>query len=574
MNKIKYFLIILTGIIIYSCADDFESPPTPSIFNNIAPVLVDTVDNLDVVLLKENENLSWDTLTWNPAVMYEGQGLVTHYAVQIGLQGNNFASLFEIQGGNTSDTAIIITIGNLNTKLLENGYEPVQTYDLELRIEAFVHEDLEVLYSDIFKFSVKTYKDIPVPDELYIFGDATTVGWGADTSLATYKDGGTFTVFTYLENNKKFRFLMEQDTADNTYNSESLITLPVNVENAGDVSKNFLFTGTTGWYKIEADYLTSTLTISEHTVGAATYTYDYDNLYLVGDYNSTDGVWDANNAVAFTKVSEGLFTIEKVLKDGAAFKFIGQQSWGDLDWANIKEEGNSGMLGPKEFNGNITFDGGDKTYEIKVNIKQGTYTLTEIATLPQAIYLVGTINGWNNYGQYIAALGNDVHVAYQYLDDASEIKILIERSSWDGLWGAGATPGEIADGGGNIVVSGLPTYTVPGFYEIKFDLFNKTVVLTPVAIGVIGDAQAGGWDTDVNLSYNETSKIWEGQVTFLATGAYKFRANDDWAISFGGSLDNLIYNAGDIATPGAGTYDVTLDISGTDKFSATVTLAK
>lgn len=574
MNKIKYFLIILTGIIIYSCADDFESPPTPSIFNNIAPVLVDTVDNLDVVLLKENENLSWDTLTWNPAVMYEGQGLVTHYAVQIGLQGNNFASLFEIQGGNTSDTAIIITIGNLNTKLLENGYEPVQTYDLELRIEAFVHEDLEVLYSDIFKFSVKTYKDIPVPDELYIFGDATTVGWGADTSLATYKDGGTFTVFTYLENNKKFRFLMEQDTADNTYNSESLITLPVNVENAGDVSKNFLFTGTTGWYKIEADYLTSTLTISEHTVGAATYTYDYDNLYLVGDYNSTDGVWDANNAVAFTKVSEGLFTIEKVLKDGAAFKFIGQQSWGDLDWANIKEEGNSGMLGPKEFNGNITFDGGDKTYEIKVNIKQGTYTLTEIATLPQEIYLVGTINGWNNYGQYIAALGNDVHVAYQYLDDASEIKILIERSSWDGLWGAGATPGEIADGGGNIVVSGLPTYTVPGFYEIKFDLFNKTVVLTPVAIGVIGDAQAGGWDTDVNLSYNETSKIWEGQVTFLATGAYKFRANDDWAISFGGSLDNLIYNAGDIATPGAGTYDVTLDISGTDKFSATVILAK
>ncbi|OFX22813.1 MAG: hypothetical protein A2041_02065 [Bacteroidetes bacterium GWA2_31_9b] len=574
MNKIKYLLIVLVAVFIYSCQEDFDNPPAPLTFNNVGPVVTDSIDNTPAILLKANEAIAWDTLAWNAAVLYEEQGLITHYSVQIDEQGNNFASLFEIESNTTSDTGIIITVGNLNTELLANGYSPVQMYNLELRIKAFVHSDLDSVYSKVYLFTITTYKDIPVPDALYLFGDATTVGWGADTSLATYKDGGTFTIFTYLENNKKFRFLKAQNTNDNTYNFGSLITLPATVSSAEDADKNFLFTGATGWYKIEADYLASTLTIAEHTVGSVTYTYDYNNLYLVGDYNSTDGVWDANNAVAFTKVSEGLFSIEKVLKDGAAFKFIGQQSWGDLDWANIKEEGNSGMLGPKEFNGNITFDGGDKTYEIKVNIKQGTYTLTEIATLPQAIYLVGTINGWNNYGQYIAALGNDIHVAYQYLDDASEIKILIERSSWDGLWGAGATPGEIADGGGNIVVSGLPTYTVPGFYEIKFDLFNGTVVLTPVAIGVIGDAQAGGWGTDVDLTYNGTSKKWEGQVTFLATGEYKFRANDDWAISFGGSLDNLIYNAGNIATPGAGTYDVTLDISGTDKFSATVTIVK
>ncbi len=578
MNKIKYLLIVLVAVFIYSCQEDFETPPAPPTYNNVGPVVTNSVDDTTAVLLKENEDVAWDTLAWNAAVLYEGQGLITHYAIQIDEQGNNFASLFEIESSTTSETEIVITVGNLNTKLLANGYGPVQTYDLELRIKAHVHDDLDSVYSNIYPFTVTTYKDVPVPETLFLFGDATTVGWGADTSLTTYKEEGKYTIFTYLENDKQFRFLETQELEgenDFKYNFNSFAVLPDNVDDAGnDDDNNFKFTGATGWYKIEADYLTSTLTIAEHTVGSETYTYDYDNLYIVGDYNDADPFWDAGNAVAMTKVSEGLFTIEKQLKDGAMFKFLGQQSWGDLDWGNIGGDGNIGTLGPKEFNGNITFDGGDKTYEIKVNIKEGTYGLTEIATLPQEIWLVGSVNGWNNYGQYLAALGNNVHAGYQYLDDASEIKILVERSSWDGLWGAGASPGEIADGGGNIVASGLPTYTVPGFYEIKFDLFNGTVVLTPVAIGVIGSAQVGDWSTDTDLTFNTTTKVWEGQVTFFDTGEYKFRANDDWAISFGGTLETIEYNGGNLATPGAGTYDVTLDLSGEEKFSATVVAAK
>ncbi len=570
MNKIKYLLIVLLAVIIYSCAeDDFDNPPAPSNFINEAPELVDSIDNKTATLLKLNEAVAWDTLAWNPAQLYEGGGLVTHYSVQITDAGEDFSSYMEFESGTTSDTFIVITEGNLNTKLLENGYSPVQTYDLQLRIRSFVHEDLETVYTEAFPFSVTTYKDVPISETMYIYGNATTVGWDASKALLMYSDGGIHTGFTYLENNMKFRFLPQQDTLNNTYNSESIITYSSNVSAANDEMKNFVFTGTSGWYKIEANYLTSELIVEEHVAGTETYTYDYDNLYLVGDYNSTDGVWDAANAVPFTKVSEGLFKISTTLKDGAQFKFIGQQAWGDLEWANLGEGGNSGSLGPKGFNGNFSFDGGGETYNIVVNIKQGTYSIKAAN-----IWLVGSINGWNNYGQYLAAIGNDVHVGYQYLIGTDEFKILVERNSWDGLWGAGASPGEIADGGGNIVVSGLPTYTGEGFYEIKFDMINKTVVLTPVAIGVIGSAQAGDWSTDVDLTFNTTTKIWEGQVTFFATGEYKFRANDDWAISFGGSLDNIEYNGGNLATPGAGTYDVTLDLSGAEKFSATVTLAK
>ena len=85
---------------------------------------------------------------------------------------------------------------------------------------------------------------------------------------------------------------------------------------------------------------------------------------------------------------------------------------------------------------------------------------------------------------------------------------------------------------------------------------------------------AGDWSADTDLTFNTTTNVWEGQVTFFDTGEYKFRANDDWAISFGGALDNIVYNAGNLATPGAGTYNVTLDLSGAEKFSATVTAVK
>ena len=169
------------------------------------------------------------------------------------------------------------------------------------------------------------------------------------------------------------------------------------------------------------------------------------------------------------------------------------------------------------------------------------------------------------------AYGNNVHGAFQYLDDAARFKLLVQRGSWDGAWGTGDTAGEIKDGGDDISASALPTFDGPGFYEIKADLANGTVVLTKVAMGVIGNATPGGWDTDTDLTFNTTTKVWEGSVTFSASGEYKFRANDGWDINFGGALDNLVWFGDNIATPGAGTYNVVLDISGAEKFTATIT---
>ncbi|MCD4834563.1 MAG: SusF/SusE family outer membrane protein [Bacteroidales bacterium] len=510
MNKIKYLLIVLVAVFIYSCQEDFETPPAPPSYNNVGPVVTNSVDDTTAVLLKENEDVAWDTLAWNAAVLYEGQGLITHYAIQIDEQGNNFASLFEIESSTTSETEIVITVGNLNTKLLANGYGPVQTYDLELRIKAHVHDDLDSVYSNIYPFTVTTYKDVPVPETLFLFGDATTVGWGADTSLTTYKEEGKYTIFTYLENDKQFRFLETQELEgenDFKYNFNSFAVLPDNVDDAGDDDdNNFKFTGATGWYKIEADYLTSTLTIAEHTVGSETYTYDYDNLYIVGDYNDADPFWDAGNAVAMTKVSEGLFTIEKQLKDGAMFKFLGQQSWGDLDWGNIGGDGNSGTLGPKEFNGNITFDGGDKTYEIEVNIKQGTYTFTEVATLPTSLYMIGNAlnlddsdsNGtpdgwqWELTDAPMIPVYSKPHLFWKivWLNATGEFKFAPEKA-WGNDFGYDSDlgGGEYSIGGTNLPVTGTS-----GYYMVVVDLEANKISIADPDVYLMGNT-VGSWDT-------------------------------------------------------------------------------
>jgi len=202
----------------------------------------------------------------------------------------------------------------------------------------------------------------------------------------------------------------------------------------------------------------------------------------------------------------------------------------------------------------------------------------EVETIGE-FFIVGSINGWNNHGQYMAYLGDGVFVAYQHLENADQFKFFPVRDTWDNGWGAEGgdcgTAGTAVLGGGNICANNQSGFSVDGFYEIKFNATNETVELTLISsMGVIGDAQAGAWDTDVDLTFNTTTSVWEGQVTFLGTGAYKFRANDDWDINFGGALTDLTSGGDNMASPAAGTYDVVLDLSGPDNFNSTVTPVK
>ena len=92
-----------------------------------------------------------------------------------------------------------------------------------------------------------------------------------------------------------------------------------------------------------------------------------------------------------------------------------------------------------------------------------------------------------------------------------------------------------------------------------------TVTFNPndFQMAVIGDATANGWDADRNLFHKEEGGVhtWYGVVTFADSGAFKFRANDEWNFDLGGpDLTNLGIggNGANIDSPGAGAYYITL----------------
>ena len=75
---------------------------------------------------------------------------------------------------------------------------------------------------------------------------------------------------------------------------------------------------------------------------------------------------------------------------------------------------------------------------------------------------------------------------------------------------------------------------------------------------MIGPAQSGGWDADTDLIYNQETDLWEATMT-LSAGEFKFRANDDWAINYGGA-DILTPSGDNIVLETAGTYNVVLNL--------------
>ncbi len=280
--------------------------------------------------------------------------------------------------------------------------------------------------------------------------------------------------------------------------------------------------------------------------------------YLVGDMFKAeeDNGWSIKAAKAFMHsdkdvYDDPVFTITFETKEADQYwKIIPKKNIdaGDL-WAD-------GVVGPKE-NGSISKEG-DLTnvgpgagrikepgkYKLTLNMMDYSYTIEPAPEL----YMKGDANGWDGY-DYLA--GDGVHfTGFMYLNQ-NGFKFTT-APDWSGT-GYGANF-DTAPDAPNIVI------TEPaGYYQVDVDLSKKTYTLTPItSIGIIGDATPSGWASDTDMTYNPTERCWERKNVTLTDGEMKFRANDDWALSWGGELDNLTTKNGKNITVEAGTYDIKL----------------
>ena len=201
-------------------------------------------------------------------------------------------------------------------------------------------------------------------------------------------------------------------------------------------------------------------------------------------------------------------------------------------------------------------------YLLTINLEEGTYKF-EMAI--DNLYTPGGSNGWSQTASQMLYTGDYTNY-YGYANINGEFKFT-SAPNWDGVNYGSAGDGILStDGGaGNLSLPGV------GLYWLHANLASLTWEGTLVeTIGLIGDATPAGWDASTALTPSANNLVWTGDVTFGA-GEFKFRANNAWDINLGGSLSDLKQDGANMASPGAGTYAVTLDLS---KLPYTCTLEK
>ena len=285
---------------------------------------------------------------------------------------------------------------------------------------------------------------------------------------------------------------------------------------------------------------------------------DANGYYMLGEVNGNG--WGPTKPVWMNKVSDGVYQLKVTTeKDKNYFKFYEGSKWDATGNWDVINKGVMGCEkdGSEDASGTIYYTGDSwGTPQTMVIAGKGTWIVTlDMNNLSYSVgkpilYMAGDANGWDQ----IDILNSDdgVHfTGYMYLNQ-NGFKFCTQPN-WDGTNYGGAFFGQESD---NIMMT-----QEAGFYQVDVDLSAKTYTLSPFNIGIIGNATPSGWGADTDMTYNPTERCWEIKGVELSDGEMKFRANDDWALSWGGELDNLTTQNGPNIAVAAGTYDIKLVVN-------------
>ena len=390
-------------------------------------------------------------------------------------------------------------------------------------------------YSITLDLLAQTYKVVAQNFTEYIYYIGNGTGWSTSIPLKSANLDGKYVGFGYVDG--EFKFKPNENDWDGDYEcvGEGLL---------GQGDANCPAPEVPGYYKIEVDLAAMTYSLSEliTTIG------------VIGPAQA--GNWDTDTDMTFNPTTGAWETTITLSKD--EFKFRANDAWainwgGNLDALTLD---GSNIMAPDatEYKISLWAWCNDKAHATLVRT-DGQDDPEPSDEFGDYFYVVGGDTGWSAVyalrSSQVGGVNTGKYKGFGYL--SQEFKFKPNEDNWAGDLESDGD-GKVAD------ISDGNNCPAPaaGYYMIELDLTSMTYALTAIpTIGIIGPAQAGGWDTDTNLAYNAEGGYWEAADVVLTSGEMKFRANDAWAINWGGALNALVQN-GDNISVDAGTYDVKL----------------
>ncbi len=368
IQKGVFALVVFLGLM--ACQDREEltiSSETPAILMDLSQESVFLDGNFpDNAAL----NVTWDQAKYTQPteIKYKIEASATE----------SFEEPYTLGTVSGSIRSVTYSVAEMNKAAQTLGLSANEQGVLYLRVSSYLGEAGEYLsvLSNVTHLTITPYN--LVYPTFYLVGDAGYMGWTATDAQVLYKHDNISVIYTHLTGGNGFRFLGQQDWNPINYsidlagtNDDYRYFKQVSTNLAQDGAENMKFSGVTGMYKIEIDAASAaqSLTVEASPVAG----FDFPEIYLVGTVNS----WTAESALPMAATAPGIYTLDIALGDNEELKFLGQKSFGDLEWANILKDnaGYSGFLGPKGDNGNIQFSGGGAVHTITVNLKAGTYSI-------------------------------------------------------------------------------------------------------------------------------------------------------------------------------------------------------
>lgn len=483
----------------------------------------------------EVQLLSWEAarLTYNEAVTY---------AVSVSYDGGEAIEVAKDLTGTTCTK----TVDEWNELIVATGAPEAKPAEVQFTVTAYSETYPDGVPSAPLAVTVTTYK-ATYPAYIQLTGTDKKLPQSTLTK-------GLFECFVNLASDTNFKLLDPDSAAElGSDDAEATTDDKGNKVINGTIGGNTAISLSAGTYRISASMKFNTLQIVK-----------VESLGLIG--SATVGGWDKETPLEYDGVANTYFVVTTLTKDGE-YKPRANDNWGyAIDADGIFKDGGD----------NFKFEGETGEYKVVVDVNKHPFAVKVLSTAfptEEFIYIPGNHQGWSPEAAQ-ALRTSDFDGVYKGFSNLNGDFKFTKQRAWGGsgdeynsndfsTYEGGLAP---STDGSNI---NMPT---AGFYYIVADVMNAKLTATATTWGIIGDATAGGWDSDQNMTWDSDKKCWTATLT-LTDGTMKFRANDGWDINVGGKIDDLSFG-GDNMTVQAGTYDIELYLERTASDAMYCTMTK